>query len=211
MTDIVFPLESLSDMNVDIYLLDIEHPGDKQTIYLLHNLWGYDINLSIVDANEDLLMEFVSVSNIDYETYAQPEDFLDLEILPDSMLYSGNPYVKCPTIHTLITMEEMVEPMCEELGGTLLTINERLQKIVVGDFTFADAVPPIRFVFHNLKVLPMDFIQTPQMYIASWRVTRKSALMSAGTVMTIVSIVVIAVVNVWYFYLDSLVFFGSMR
>ena len=185
---IVFPLESLGDTDIDILLLDINQPDKPQTVYLLHNLWGYDVNLSIVDSDGVHLYEFESRRNIDYDSYVKTEDFDKREILPSELMHHGNAYVKCSTNHTLVTMEEDVEPGCHELGGSLININERLQTLLVQDVVFATGNPPIHFVFHQLKVLPMDFIHTPQMYIASWKKTSRQLLLTCGIPITVIGI-----------------------
>ena len=205
----VFPLESLGDTDVDMLLLDINHPEQPQDVFLLHNLWGYDINLSIVDSDRAHLYEFEARRNIDYESHVETQDFVESDILPSELMHHGNAYVKCSANHTLITMEEDIEPMCHELGGSLLNIDERLQTLHVKEVIFSRGNPPIHFIFHNLKVLPMDFIHTPQMYIVSWKKTNRSTLLAVGIPLIVIGMVVIAIAPCLLFLVADQVVSGT--
>jgi hypothetical protein len=155
-------------LSIEFSLGELVKPDLPQDIYFLHNLWGYDINFTLLDGSNESVLTFGDSRNVDGSKEADVVRPAEQWAVPEWARFESEMYVKCPTNHTLITEEEEIEPGCAVLGGALVPIGEHLEALKTGSVTWENPVPPVRFVFHKLAGYPMDFVDTPRMYITSW-------------------------------------------
>lgn len=196
----VYSISELGDIDIEMTVLEIEDPEEEQTLYLLHNMWGYDIDITVMDARKDVYLKFSTQRNLDYD---EIDSNIVSETIPSELMHHGYVFTRCPTNHTLITMEENVEPDCNNPGGYIMPIRHDLQRISLGKFTFNSCVPPIHFIFHKLRALPMNFVDTPQMYITSWKdKSTRTVLLSIGLTCAVIGLVMTVVVawGIWSRY-----------
>ena len=110
------------------------------------------------------------------------------DIIPSTMLIRNNVLVRCP-FSTLFTMSEGAEPSCSRnYFGELIEFLQPFQIIEVGDVVFHDIFPPIYLVFHNSQGFPMNFVDTPILFFASWKKSNSKIYQITGIVATFTSI-----------------------
>jgi hypothetical protein len=187
-SDIV-PRGRTGNLTIDFSLSELESPEAVHDLYIVHNLWGYDISLTVVDGSLTAILTFDDSRNIEGSPEVTVTRPTEQWVVPEWVRFGREMFVKCPAGHTLITAAEDAEPGCEAIGGALMPIGERLEALFVGSIDCAELQPPVSIVFHELVGLPMDFVQVPQVYIASWRWVT-SIMFIAGAVLLPLSLIV---------------------
>jgi hypothetical protein len=166
---------------VEFSLSELIEPAKEHDVYLIHNLWAYSVDLAIEDGDGNRPLAFAESRNLGASAAVDVERPTELWAVPPWARFGAEMFVRCPTGRTLVTAEADAEPMCALLGGALMRIGEYLEALAVGSIIWDEIVPPVRFVFHRLEGLPMDFVQTPQLFIASWR-TESSVVFTIGVI-----------------------------
>lgn len=219
-----------TDVFLEIPYSNFVWPEKSQTVYLLHNFWGYSINISIIGGdsrpflNKFLEQNFFPTDNPlplssnpkspndnDHKNPKRhhhyfwttenvgtlledlvPAHYVTLsKIIPSTMLVRNNVLIRCP-LKTLFTTLEGADPSCSQLiFGELMELQQPFQLIEVGDVVFHDIFPPIYVVFHNSKGLPMNFVDIPMLFFASWKKSNSKILQITGIVSTFTSIFLI--------------------
>lgn len=224
----VYPQKNLNTTNVSIEIpySNFVYPDKPQTVYLLHNFWGYSINISIIGGdsrpflNKIVEQNFFTDENTAFSrSYSQdeiksdnfqpkrhhhhfwtsenveillddlvPPHMLTVDkIIPSTMLVRNNVLVRCP-MKTLFTSIEGAEPSCSQnYFGELIELQQPFQIIEIGDVVFHDIFPPIYVVFHNSQGFPMNFVDIPMLFFASWKKSNSKAFQITGIVATITS------------------------
>jgi hypothetical protein len=182
---------STGNLTVDFSLSELVMPDSTHDIYLVHNLWGYDISLSVIDGFGNSALAFDDSRNVEGSPEIEVARPTERWTVPEWARFGREMFVKCPAGSTLVTTAEDVEPSCLALGGALMPIGEHLEALWIGSLPCAILQPPATFVFHELIGLPMDFVQVPQMYIVSWKLTT-STFFIAGAVLLPLGVVVFA-------------------
>jgi hypothetical protein len=190
-----FPFDPPENLTIEFSLSELVKLDVRQDVYLLHNLWGYDISLTVLDGFNASVLTFDDLRNLDGLAEADVARPAEPWAVPEWARIDREMYVKCPTGHTLITADEEAEPGCAVFGGVLIPIAEYLQALPAGALVWGELEPPVRFVFSELTALPMDFVQVPQMFIASWS-QPWSGIFVAGIVCLVM--VGVAPVALWF-------------
>ncbi|OHS99436.1 hypothetical protein TRFO_08357 [Tritrichomonas foetus] len=186
----VYPTPNSSQVLIEIAYSNFVAPKKTQTVYLLHNLWGYSINISIAGRDlKPLLNKTVQQNyNIPIESLLLPKSETLANTLPEQMLHQGDVFVRCP-LRTLVTTLEGVDPSCSRLiFGELMSFPQPLQIVEIGDIIFHNIIPPIYVIFEDSRALPMNFVDVPQIFIASWKKSYGSSLTISGIVITSISL-----------------------
>lgn len=226
----VYPASILNrtDVSIEIPYSNFLYPEKSQTVYLLHNFWGYSINISIIggdskpslnriieqnfftddifpfsqlnsqDQNERLIPKrhhhhFWTNDNVEIllDDLVPPQMMTISKIIPSTMLIRNNVLVRCP-LRTLFTTLEGAEPSCSKnYFGELMEFQQPFQIIEIGDVVFHDIFPPIYVVFHNSQGFPMNFVDIPMLFFASWKKTNSKIFQITGIVATFTSIFLI--------------------
>ena len=199
-------VENVSEkfVKVELTYSNIVSPKERQTVYFLHNLWGYSINVSI-EGNNSIAFQNNFQRNMDYDKPDQVDINSDIvtKILPDSMTYTeGNVLVKCPK-STLFTKNIGMEPSCmSSVYGEFTKIPFDLQTLEIGSVVFHDLIPPIYIVLRNSSGLPMNFVHDPVVLMASWEKSNSQSLIIAGVVFFSVSLLFLLILFIIWLILD---------
>lgn len=126
---------------------------------------------------------------------------------PGELLTSLRKYtkyrVRCP-YSTVVTRNAEIEPRCNRSEGYFMDLYGRYEDIVAFDFVPETLYgEKLRIVFDGLTVLPMNFVDPPQMFIGIWKKSKLALRMVvAGVVTTMIGIVGIIVIVVLFFTCD---------
>lgn len=179
------------DAYVEISYQDIEKPRKTHDLYLLHNFWGYSLNISIYGGERDSEFSFFQERNMNNEgPFTTPDDKSGRSLLPPQLKTNNYISVKCPN-STIITKERGIEPKCTWIGGYHMVFHDSLELLHIGQLKFSTLHVPLRIVFHNFKALPIDFIHIPQIYYGSWLKTNRTALIIVGCVFFVIGLLTI--------------------
>ncbi|KAK8860350.1 hypothetical protein M9Y10_012014 [Tritrichomonas musculus] len=193
--------DRLQSSNKLVYPISIsdfpkKHLGKKINVHILHNLWGIKMSGSILK-NNVAHSYFKNEFNLKHEK----SEFFNRSIspgdLPKQFRQYGEYRVKCP-FSTLITQENQIEPKCSRKIGSFMHLNDLYEEIIIGNVKVEER-NSISIVFDELKVLPYDFVFTPQMYIGFWKKTLANKLAMSGTILTVSGIIVLIISIVVFF------------
>lgn len=157
----------------------------EQDLYIIHNLWGYNFNFSII--SNQFTKTYINSQNMNLkEPNVIDPKFYDKLFLPKKLMHHDRYQFRCP-VSTLFTKE--IEPFCNNSKGYLAEIKNKFQVIELGGIDFSLFGDDITLYFQYLEAYPYNFIDTPQMFLSSWRKSNSIALYIAGIVFTVISIV----------------------
>jgi hypothetical protein len=175
-------VSSSSDFNISVPLPKFRLTGDAdQTAFLLHNLWSYDFTVHVCDtAGNCPAGEFSRQRDIE-ET--QPLPICNLPDIPEGIVRFGRALVTCP-LDTLATRG--IAPGCAT-GSWPADVDWPLQQLELGPVRYSLITSEtINIVFDNLTVVPMTWIDVPQMYWVSWgRGTARDLIISGSVLISI--------------------------
>lgn len=203
-----YPIQEPEKINLNFPLYQFNNLKKKQSVYIIHNLWGYNFNLTASSSTFGSSpykynyhnFHRNSGNNRSLDVPVSDELYSIDQILPSHFTFKEKSYyIYCP-ISTLITKELNIEPECNTNYGAMAPLNniDNWQYIKIGDISFKSLPTKITFSFSNLTVNPMDYIFTPAMFLATWKKTKSDLYTLAGTVFLYLAIflnVVLIVVN----------------
>lgn len=149
-------------------------PGHRydQTAWLVHNLYGLDVSLSIRGSSTEYEgITFSYERNMKYDgpfTYGSQSLRMD-ELLPDVFTEWGRYRVWCPNGPTLGTDELGVSAVCAELPGYPAKFTGSYEMLEIGDINYDDLEDEIKLNFDKLQVRPTNFYETPEIYFVTWK------------------------------------------
>lgn len=177
--------------NIKIPIRDKE-VGNKE-IYLLHNMWGFNIQAELfVDSRK--VRQINTSQNINFSSAYKPlkrHPIYELPKIKSSLqnieLSQNIFYVYCPSVSNY-TQFQSLEPFCQSSSGYPAHIigNYSLNKLFtsIKDYSFDS----ITIKFHDSYAIPYNFIETPEAYIMFYRNSEKNAMRISGIVITSVGI-----------------------
>jgi hypothetical protein len=151
----------------------------NQKVILIHNIWNYNFSLEVNDSSKTNIIFQASA-----QRDAQPNDksakesgrFIK-EILPDVFFQEDRFWIGCPR-PTLITRDLGIEPDCVDRFGALAPPAEtRFETIELGDINYEKAGNMTWLIFKDLRVVPRDYVQTPQLFWASCTENKQRRIM----------------------------------
>lgn len=180
------------NININFPLYQFNNLKKKQSVYIIHNLWGYNFNLTASSATFGSSPILYNYHN--FNRNSGDNRSLDIEIsdefhsinriIPSQFTFKKKCYfIYCP-VSTLITKDLNIEPECNTNYGAMASLKnyQYWQYLKVGEISFKSLPTKITFSFSNLTVNPMDYIFTPAMFLATWKKTNSESLTLAGTV-----------------------------
>ena len=187
-----YPIFGPQKINLDFPLYQFNNIKKKQSVYIIHNLWGYNFNLtssSLTFGSPPKVFNYHnfhrnSGENRSLDTPISDEFYPIDRILPSEFTFKKKCYfIYCP-VSTLITKELNIEPECNTNYGAMASLKdiEYWQSFKVGEISFQSLPTRITFSFSNLTVVPMNYISTPAMFLATWQKTSSDSFSLAGTV-----------------------------
>lgn len=167
--------------------------GNKE-IYLLHNMWGFNIHANLIINNKQV-MQIDNSQNINYSATYVPltrHSIYEIPKLRSSFkkidLAENIFDVFCP-YSSDISQFQSIQPFCQSSSGypAQVTGNYTVNKMFpsLKDYSYDS----ITINFQNSYLIPYDFIETPEAYIIFLRNSEKSAMRVAGIVITSIAIV----------------------
>ena len=204
-TSVLMPYSEFYPISFRFDTNDFEKPGIASDFYLIHNLFGYNISLSVIDAkNNIILVKRLELNSIigkyDLENVSLKQPYL----LPLELRSSGDFRVHCP-YPTLVTDLKGIGHKCQSNVGYIMPIEDQISLIDLGKIDLNEDNFPITISFSSMKVLTRDFIHTPMIFLTSWEESDSIELVSAGVLMTSVGFVSLVIsVSIYVFYLFSL-------
>lgn len=171
-------------------------------LHLIHNFWGYSFNITIYDGKV-IEKQFFEEHNINLGDSNPPKrDIINVYDLPDELKRMGEFRVYCP-YNTLVTKD--ISKHCKRDYGAFMKIDEgSYQDVVVDDINKIEK-KSLMITFDNLKALPYNFIDIPQMYIGVWSKNYFLNLFYTSFLMTIVGLIIVVIVLIIFFvnFMDS--------
>lgn len=191
--NLFYPVSEPPNFNITFPLFQFNHLEKKQSLYLIHNLWGYNFNLSAVISSSSGFTKNINFpifnrntgNNRSLDTHIQDEFDQINEIIPSQFTFNTKSYfIYCP-FSTLITKELNIEPECNTSFGAMASLRniDYIQSIKIGEISFIPKVTRITFKFSNLTVNPMNYISTPVVFLATWQPTAAIRYKSAGIIL----------------------------
>lgn len=201
-----YPNDSILSLPISMNSFPIEYRNEQTHLHIIHNLYGYQINAKLTSGIREQEITFYKERNMligepdffENETTYAPGDF------QKSLRKHGGYRIRCP-YHTVITAEAQIEPRCNRSEGYFMELSGRYEDMVAFNFT-PEALygEEMRLVFSGLRVLPTNFVETPQMFIGIWQKSRALTMIIAGAVTTVVGLLGVIIIVVLFFTCDPL-------
>lgn len=176
----------------------------KLDLYLIHNLWGYNVSMHINEAEFFKLetKDIYKLNPIGNTTIPSMKYMATVE-MPKELQEYGAFRIKCP-FSTLITIENELEPKCSREIGYFMKLVGKYQVSHIGTIIPLEKGPyTLPIIFDNITVLPYDFIETPQMYLAAWTKTDSTILAGVGSTFTTIGLISVIVLFILFFICNS--------
>lgn len=183
----------------------VEEFKKKITFYLLHNIHGLATSIQIKDAKGNEICDYSDFFNsIIGDLPNTSNTFTQMSEHPNELSKYGYYRVYCP-FRTVITEKMGVSKSCKESQGTFMEIHENMSKRKVCSIEIDKVETPLSVTVNYMKVVPNDFIHTPQIYFCSWRKSNSYELTLTGSIVTTVGLIcfIASVVIFFSMMLDS--------
>ena len=169
-------------------------PRHKITAQLIHNIWGYNINLTIYKGNSILL----NLDNQDNFKSTNTDQFYEIHsLLPKELCQYSEFLVQCP-LPTLITKQNRIDQNCRN-DKYFCPLRGHFALISIGDIMPTTGNYTLN-VFSS-KFLLNNFIETPQIYLGFWKNSDSNSLLIAGSIITSIGLLLlIAAVVIFFLY-----------
>lgn len=183
--------------------------NDKQVknreVYMLHNMWGYNINADLIINNQRIKQ--ISISNNNNYNYSDkyvPLTRHSLYELPrlrssfENIQFYDNVFsVFCPystdlTLSVQSFCSHSQYPMLIDGNYSLDNLFSSLSKYSFKSLTIE---------FHNSYLIPYNYAETPEAYIIFIRDSQKNSMLYAGISLTVIGIILTFV----YFFIICIV------
>lgn len=192
-------IDFFQDFSINFNLSFFNQESSSSTFYFLHNFHGYDISIEILDDNLKPLCTFTGNNNpeIGITTNTSIKYVHPLELASELRSF-GEFRVVCQ-YPTLITTQSGIGNQCNQEYGYFLELKDKLSPEPICELSLEDLESNLVITFHNISIVPYDFIQTPQMYIGAWKQTDSKEMLISGISMTGIGIAGIVVFGVLLF------------
>jgi hypothetical protein len=174
-------------VQVPVWLIanrDVEH-----TMFLVHNLWNYDIDMAVCSGScEDPSIEF-AVSRIEGPSSSELRGAREDGFLPSDFFdQSNHARVYCPN-STLETVGRERTATCQSANGDYFRLKGGFEKIEIGRVKYSELqTDQTRLVFKSVRVTPRNFIELPQLFWFSRCKSGMNSVLIAGIVMLVLSV-----------------------
>jgi hypothetical protein len=167
--------------------------GDT-VVRIVHNLFGYNLSLAIQFPRTDATFSVARNAVIGHIT--DPDaNRIDSSGLPASLAIGGYFRVACPN-PTAATSS--IEPQCRRRIGSLMQLPDTYEVIDILEISELNDTD-IFLTFRTGAVVPTNFIDVPQMYIALWKKSNAESLVIGGGILTGAGLVVMVLTVVVFF------------
>jgi hypothetical protein len=161
---------------------------------IVHNLFGY--NLSLVIQFPAVTATFSVARNAVIGRITDPTPArIDSSGLPGSLATDGYFRVGCPN-PTAATSS--IEPHCKRRIGGLMQLTDTYEVMHILEISEPNGTD-LFVTFRMGAVVPTDFIDVPQMYIALWKKSNAESLVIGGGILTGAGLVVMVLTVVVFF------------
>ena len=180
--------EYQNDSTLEIMLPMASYPerylGRVAKVHLLHNVFGFHLDITLSDNGAGKVRRVIKNRNM----VVGGEDLLEKRVHPADLQKGlrshGGFRVKCPYT-TEMTRRAGIEPKCNRTHGYFMELPDRYEDIALFAFTPDEyAYKSLKIVFDKLTVLPMNFIEPPQMLVGVWQVSNGEKILISGSVIT---------------------------
>ena len=194
--------ESFSSFDINIYKSDFDPQETKYTFFLIHNVFGLDIDIEFQLLKNNIpLRKFTKKMN---ENYGQINEnninYIYPRELPEDLTHFGDFQIYCP-YKTLITDYNRISKKCSIKGGYFMNLIDKLNILKIGELEINDII----IKFNKLIIIPKDFIEIPQIYIGAWSNSDSFELIIAGSILTILGLIFLFIgIIIYCIYLFNL-------
>ncbi|OHT06750.1 hypothetical protein TRFO_05422 [Tritrichomonas foetus] len=195
----IYSIDNVTNFTINFPFTLFNDISSKQDLYIIHNLWGYNFNVSVtsIKGKTTSFGNFYRNDGLNRSNDVPVEDiYLMSQILPDDMKKYNKYFVFCP-VSTLATKDLQIEPECNSTFGALTSFRSGFQTIRAGEVDIgqhhASSVDVnnhdegLKITFTNLTANPMNYINPPMMFVALWKGTISRSLINGATTLLIVS------------------------
>ncbi|OHS98315.1 hypothetical protein TRFO_35252 [Tritrichomonas foetus] len=187
--------------NINLSDFPSKHLNQNIQAHIIHNLWGLNLQISMMK-NEIPFLNFKHSKNLEIGGTSSTSFNLHPNDLPDDLRRHGTFRVKCP-YSTLITKENDIEPNCNRKIGAFLDLNDFYEDIKIGTAKITELDFSLLVTFDDLKVLPNNFVITPQMFLGFWSRANSYKIIISGAVLTSTGIVMLIISIIVFFACSS--------
>jgi hypothetical protein len=144
-------------------LSQVENRDTEQTVFLVHNLWNYQISVGLCSDSCENPPFLFNHSRTDGAK--DLESLLEDDLLPSDLIGpSDHVRVFCPN-SSLPSRGREPAPVCQDPSGAWYDLDGLFEKLEVGKVKYSGlSSNQTSVVFRALTVTPRDFIEAPQMY-----------------------------------------------
>lgn len=186
--EIILPMESYPERYI----------GRLVKVHALHNLFGFHFDVTLQGNTTIKRRHCLKTRNL----AVGGSDSIGRKIHPydlhEGLRSHGNFRVRCPYT-TEVTRNAGIEPKCNTTRGYFMDLPSRYEDLVLFTFTPHDYTFPLKLVFDKLTVIPMDFIDPPQIFIGVWEVSNSEQILISGSVLTSSGLLILIVTVALFF------------